>query len=536
MFPLQRKIVFLCGLLLTLLTMSSQQKPEAPQQLIQKGWAALVKDNDTLAIACFESAYELASDNHQTEITASALLHLGMAYYGMSPSKGLEYATQALNTYKSLEAIDPQAALTGRSRCLQLLATIYGRLGNFRQTIRLGLEALNGIPQNDTSGYRGLIFGSLGKAYERLDNSDSAGYFYQKSLSEQLRTKNMAFLPDAYLQVATLELKKSEFVHSREMIGQALFIAENTGNQQARVSSLIGLGNWHKFKRAYDSATICYQAAERIAEKLNDRHFLLSSLESLFELKKEQQDYKTALLLKEKMKNLSDSIISYDSRKLIKNIEVQFLVSEKDKKLQLIEKEKNIAVLSNYILSGTIVFIILFIILFLLFFRRARQRDRQLLHTRDSLFKALEEQKNIRETFLQNEIEFREQQLSSLALQMMQKNELLQELLEKKQVLEDQEIKKLISSGLNQDRDWRDFNSSFERLNKNFNIRLKELYPEISQNDLKLCALIKLHLSIKEMAGILNISPDSVKTARYRLRKKLQLNTEDNLTEFIQGL
>jgi DNA-binding CsgD family transcriptional regulator len=84
-----------------------------------------------------------------------------------------------------------------------------------------------------------------------------------------------------------------------------------------------------------------------------------------------------------------------------------------------------------------------------------------------------------------------------------------------------------------QDNSWNDFDLYFESINKNFYTRLKQSYPDISTNDLKICALIKLNLSIKEMASILNISPDSVKTARYRLRKKLQLSTEDNLTSFI---
>ena len=79
-------------------------------------------------------------------------------------------------------------------------------------------------------------------------------------------------------------------------------------------------------------------------------------------------------------------------------------------------------------------------------------------------------------------------------------------------------------------------NTSFESINKNFYARLKQAYPDISPNDLKISALIKMGLSIKEMADILNISADSVKTARYRLRKKLQLNTEDNLTDFILNL
>lgn len=70
-------------------------------------------------------------------------------------------------------------------------------------------------------------------------------------------------------------------------------------------------------------------------------------------------------------------------------------------------------------------------------------------------------------------------------------------------------------------------------MNKNFYTRIKQSFPEIIPNELKICALIKMNLSIKEMAGILNISPDSIKTARDRLRKKQQLDTEDNLTDFI---
>ena len=127
-----------------------------------------------------------------------------------------------------------------------------------------------------------------------------------------------------------------------------------------------------------------------------------------------------------------------------------------------------------------------------------------------------------------------------MTAQMLQKNELMQELKNKleedKNISKDSPISKIINKGQNQDRDWNDFNTHFESINKNFYTRLKQSYPDISPNDLKICALIKLNLSIKEMASILNISPDSVKTARYRLRKKLQMNTEDNLTDFILNL
>ncbi len=73
----------------------------------------------------------------------------------------------------------------------------------------------------------------------------------------------------------------------------------------------------------------------------------------------------------------------------------------------------------------------------------------------------------------------------------------------------------------------------FEKVNSSFFQRLKNQFPDLTQSDLKLCALISLNLSMKEMAELMGISPESVKMARHRLRKKLNLVTEENLTEFL---
>ncbi len=148
----------------------------------------------------------------------------------------------------------------------------------------------------------------------------------------------------------------------------------------------------------------------------------------------------------------------------------------------------------------------------------------------------MEEQKHLKEQQFQNDIEHKESQLSAVTIQMIEKNEILDEIksiINKKAPNSESELKKLVSKYTIQDNSWRDFDNYFESVNKNFYTRLKQKYPDISSNDLKICALIKLNLSIKEMASILNISPDSVKTARHRLRKKLQLTTEENLTDFI---
>ncbi len=85
-------------------------------------------------------------------------------------------------------------------------------------------------------------------------------------------------------------------------------------------------------------------------------------------------------------------------------------------------------------------------------------------------------------------------------------------------------------------RNWEEFEARFVSINQSFYRRLQEKFPQLSQRDLKLCALIKLNFSSKEMAKLLGISVESAHTSRYRLRKKLNLTREVNLTEFIASV
>lgn len=77
------------------------------------------------------------------------------------------------------------------------------------------------------------------------------------------------------------------------------------------------------------------------------------------------------------------------------------------------------------------------------------------------------------------------------------------------------------------------FFSEFEKVHPDFNEHLQQLIAGITAHELKLCALIRMRLSAKEIGGILNISPSSVNTARYRLRKKMDLSSKEDLDLFL---
>lgn len=92
---------------------------------------------------------------------------------------------------------------------------------------------------------------------------------------------------------------------------------------------------------------------------------------------------------------------------------------------------------------------------------------------------------------------------------------------------------KIIDKDLNNTDDWKMFQEAFNNADKKFLKKIKSKHPDLTPNDLRLCAYLRLNLSSKEIAPLLNISPRSVEVKRYRLRKKMNLQHDANLTNYI---
>ncbi|WP_177734604.1 MULTISPECIES: tetratricopeptide repeat protein [Flavobacterium] len=522
--------------LITLFAVSMVAQP-TKNVLLQKGWAALVKDNDDEAFRYFFQAYEKAKDDKSDEDKAESLLYLGICTYGSNLEKGLHYALQSLNIYSRLEKKHPVKFEIGRSKCLQLIGTIYTRQGKFKEAIPLSREVVSILTNHDDkSGTLGLAYTTLGSLYDSGKISDSAAYFYKLALEDFEKSDNVAYLPTTYIRMGELELKKQNSSAALQHFKKALDVAVRSENDQAHVSSLNALGKWYRNANNLKEAQHYFLEANKIAVTLSDKTFEMKTLEQLIGLYEKQQHFAEVSKLQKRVMAIKEESYSLEKAKIGKSLEVQFETAEKNRKLALISQEKEIARLTNYLLAVCIVVLLVVFITGYYYLKNRNKRDKQLLKTKEALVEALEQQKELKEIQFKNDLDHKESQLSAITLQMLQKNELLNEIkttIELQQPLSEQQLVKMVNRHFEQKNNWEDFNLYFESINKNFYTRLKQIYPEISANDLKICALIKLNLSIKEMASILNISPDSVKTARYRLRKKLQMNADDNLTNFI---
>jgi len=202
---------------------------------------------------------------------------------------------------------------------------------------------------------------------------------------------------------------------------------------------------------------------------------------------------------------------------------------------------------SNVMLASYIIGVILFSLFMHNVYNKYYKKQREKLmeqNRRELKLAQVQSEKeiiNLRNQQLQQENKAKTKELAASTMSIIKKNELLgkikSELLNT--VTNENTIKPvvaIIDKSLDQNDNWEMFQEAFNNADSTFLKTVKSLHPSLSPNDLKLCAYLRLNLSSKEIAQLLNISPRSVEIKRYRLRKKLDLNHEDNLVNYILEL
>ena len=198
-------------------------------------------------------------------------------------------------------------------------------------------------------------------------------------------------------------------------------------------------------------------------------------------------------------------------------------------------------------ISVTIIFILFY------FYRTIKKRDLTislLLHEKENIQtqkeSATDKLENLSEIKrqLSIELENKQKELINFALNIIQKNNFLEELKGmvnqiKSKTKESDSLSKLnqLSLSINQhialDKNRKLFQLQLEEANRDFYLRLNVKYPRLTDKEKRLSAYIRLNLTSKEIASLLNIATKSVEINRYRLRKKLGIDPKTNLTEFI---
>ena len=141
---------------------------------------------------------------------------------------------------------------------------------------------------------------------------------------------------------------------------------------------------------------------------------------------------------------------------------------------------------------------------------------------------------------LKSEIESKNRELAVSTMSIIKKNEFLntikEQLIQAGNPTQIKSVIKTIDRNITNEDDWKLFEEAFNNADKDFLKKIKAAHPKLTPNDLRLCAYLRLNLTSKEIAPLLNISIRSVEVKRYRLRKKMHLPHESSLTTYIMEL
>ena len=175
------------------------------------------------------------------------------------------------------------------------------------------------------------------------------------------------------------------------------------------------------------------------------------------------------------------------------------------------------------------------------------QKNTDLSETQKALTASKIQHLELKKNQMEMDLELKAKQLTTHTLHLVEKNQLLLDISKKLETLSKnkdnkettQNIRKLskqIKNAIKNDNHWESFRLYFEQVHDDFYTKLKLAYPNLTSNDLKHCALVKLNLSLDDSATLLGVSSESVRISRYRIQKKMNLNSQSSFNDLLMKL
>lgn len=485
-----------------------------------------------------DEAFKMADKASYSKGAAFAKRVSGVAHWALGePRLALEDLYIALDLYDRIDDLE------GRANSNLNIGMVYADINEDSTALSYYNKAINEFSTLDLNGRIATTFTKIGSLQLNNGNLEDALNNLLNALKIHTENNFEYGMAEAHNRLGQLYLERKDIEQADYHLRQSLVLSRKINDLDGTISSMIHYGRLQNSQKEYDIAEVHLKWGLEQSTSQNLNKYKLEALSSLANLKKEINQPDSALYYYEWFVNLKDSVFNANKSKQIAALEFKNDLQEKEQELAYVKDKESYSKKIQWILFGGI-WIILLLAIFLIKSLKQRNSNQKKLLEQERLIasKQLETQR-IKRNSLEQQLELKNKELTSYALNFVQKNDFLNSLqskiLELKTSLNLKENKKLtelerlIKLQHSREKDWDDFRYHFEQVYSSFFINLKSEFPNLSANDLKVAALTRLNLSIKETSNILGISPESTKTARYRLRKKLGLNSEDDLFDFL---
>lgn len=512
-----------------------------------------------LSVEYLNSAKQVFTSLSAQSELAKTLISLGNAFHFQGKNN------EALEQVSEAYEIRQKYGLADTTACLVNMGIFYVELGQYPTALKLYLDALAVYESRDDEYNISQVHSNLGILYKMTNEFDKAELYYKQALTTQEKLGHRRKAHYSHNNLGLLYFEQGKTEAALKHLQKALDEVKAIGSYQAYWAPLLNLGYYHNEAGNHETAiefllqayttsdttnningkalssihlASVYNTIGRfdLAKKygaegieLSGEYGNLPTLEyALYVVQtiyKSHGEYEEALRVYDRFVSVKDSIMNAQKTEQIARLETRYELAQKEREIETLgqkQKELELNEKVSKLQIGILIAVLAIIISFGFYYfktQKARLREHQ----------------------LQNRILHGE--VTSITKQVAAKNQMLDDLKAQLEVLKNAKptegnasflsLFKLIESNSKSETEWSSFVELFNTLHPLFFSRLEKAYPDLSNTELRLAALIKLRLSLKEIAEVVNITPASVKQARYRLKKKLDLAQEQDLAKFL---
>ncbi|WPR74314.1 tetratricopeptide repeat protein [Algoriphagus sp. NG3] len=533
-----------------------------------------------LILVCFLSVASLA------QISQSSVAALDSAWIvsKSAPESAFILASELLEKSRSAE----EDSFTGQ--CQLLRGYILFQFGMFQDATEALYEAEHIFEKSGNKKLLAQVNNVLGEVYYKLKSSESALQRHENALKIYEEIRDEAGEAETKSFIGGMFEKSGEYSRALEYQGESLRLFESLGMKSQIAFVRENIGSIYEDLEKYDSAYSNFHKAFLLNSELGDSLRVIGNLNNLgdvfrktgevrrgleFSTKAAEMSERLGMIYQQKSaivdvskayaalgefedafhfleqsRRLSDLVYSEESTRQLAIQEAQYNLFTKNQQIKELEQARNFDTRMRWLL---LTLVILLIALSWVVFNRQKlkirgnkellQRQEELLLVKEQLITTEKENLRLLELKMDTEDQAHSKSLTAQTLHVIDKNRMLEDIQSKlKSILEEEQkeqrkkirnLIKQIDFNFSHDADWDDFKQTFEKVHQDFFVTIQARSGGLTPAEMKLASLMRLNLSSKEIASSLGISMDSLRISRYRLRKKLNLQKEDSLQQFL---
>lgn len=523
----------------------------------------LKASNHDSSLYYFNRAVEL-SEKHKDKFLLNSV-YSGMVEFFFSSrnySLALDY------NFRILNLID-EAIIKGSSDSVKLkslYAQLYSQIGlcyfnieNFDMALvyfNKGLEVAEAQLKKDQSLLnleRKLVnLVNIGGVFTQKKQFTKAREYFEKAIEINHTLDNLAYYAALYNNLGIIYKEEKNFKKSFDFYSRSLEIREQLKDSAGMAQVLNNMAEYYYTNKDFKNAISSLNKSISLSRSTRNIRSEMFAYQFLTETYEKMGNYSKALESHKEFKQLYDSITGSDQTANAARLEVMYQYekqkkeSELKQEIELAKKERQSLI---YLIIAAILLMLFIIALLLMRNQKIKMRQNELSRKSlelESKNLVLEKQNLLLENEkLELELDMKKKELTTQVMYLMQKNEFMASILKEIQDLRSsvdqkslarlQSIVREMKSNIDS-KVWDEFELRFQQVHQDFYDKLNELHPDLTPNEVKLCAFLRLNMTTKDISAITYQSAKSIQVARARLRKKLEMERDENLVSYLRQL